>query len=80
MKIKITRATVAGGRRVSEGSVLDVDAHDGMYLIAIGKAEEVDPVSSPVPDLRAGPTCKACGKPFEKRGPRQVYCSPECRP
>ncbi len=25
------------------------------------------------------PRCRACGKPFRKEDPKQIYCSPECR-
>lgn len=38
IKVKITRATVAGGKAVSIGDVVDLNDEDAQFLIAIKKA------------------------------------------
>jgi hypothetical protein len=48
--IEITRATVAGGRRVIVGEVVELADHHATELIAMGKAVPV--VDPPVADNR----------------------------
>jgi hypothetical protein len=48
--VEITRATVAGGRRVIEGEIVELTEADASTLIAMGKAVPV--VDAPVPDKR----------------------------
>jgi hypothetical protein len=48
--IEITRATVAGGRRVTVGEVVELADHHATELIAMGKAVPV--VDAPVADNR----------------------------
>jgi hypothetical protein len=47
MKIKILRNTVAGGKAVLEGDVLELSEQEAKYLVAIKKAE----VYVPIPEV-----------------------------
>jgi hypothetical protein len=50
IEVEITRATVAGGRRVIAGEVVPLTKADAMSLIAMGKAVPV--VNAPVAENR----------------------------
>jgi hypothetical protein len=42
MKVKILRSTVASGKRVEKGQVVDLSDSDGKFLVAIKKARNVE--------------------------------------
>ena len=65
MKVRILRSTVADGRIVGVGEVVELDKSGGIFLVSIGKAEEfveevapVEPVvePDPEPEPAAAPT------------------------
>lgn len=74
MQIRIIRQTVAQRRTVKPGQVMHLPDSEARALINYGKAEEYKPPA----DTR--PLCDTCGAPFDRRSPRQKYCTPECRP
>ena len=39
MKVEITRATIAAGKPVAVGQVVDLDGETARFLIALGKAK-----------------------------------------
>lgn len=51
-KIKIVRGTVAGGKAVDVGAVLEVSGDEARQLVALGKAEYV-----PAPKVVPGTVC-----------------------
>jgi hypothetical protein len=69
LAVEITRATVAGGRRVHAGETVEVTEADARALMALGKAVPV--VGAPVADNRekeieqkiSKRTAPAVGKP-----------------
>jgi hypothetical protein len=58
--VEITRATVAGGRRVVPGEVVELIDADARALIALGKAVPV--VNAPVVDNREKDAAKKISK------------------
>lgn len=77
MKILVIKNTVAGGRPVEVGDVIDVSDHDARFLIAIGKAvkaiDQPASIEAAVAPPAAMPDVEVAVAPPAKRGrPRKA--------